>query len=285
MFDRVKYKSFAKQQLSGRYSIPVIMIIFTWVVSFLINIPVNSIVGKVSNPVLEAMSTGSFDYLENVVGTMGPSVYFANVLQWVVILIDFVFTLATIHVYLKMSRSPDPVKFGTFIEGFASWGRAILCGLWQTLFIFLWTLLTILLMGFMGIVKYYSYSMMFFLVDEFPELTIRDAMKISKKMTKGHKFDLFILDLSFIGWGILCLLTFGILSFYVTPYYNMTKVNAYHAVLKEAVEKGVIKVEDLKMKSAGESENTESASEKQTAETHSITEDEKDSSNSEDVNE
>lgn len=286
MFDRVKYKSFAKQQLAGRYGTPVLMIIFTWVISFLINIPVNSIAGKVTAPVMEALSDGNLDYLVNVVDSMGPSVYVANLVQWITALIEFVFTLALVHVYLKMSRSPEPVKFSTFIEGFSSWGRAILCGLWQTLFVVLWTLLTILLCGFMGIVKSYSYSMMYYLVDEFPEITIRDAMNISKKITKGHKFDLFILDLSFIGWGILCLLTLGILCLYVSPYYQMTRVNAYHAILKEAVEKGVIKVEDLKIKAENNSDNSENTSEKQTAETHSITEDKKDESDSSgDVNE
>ena len=70
-------------------------------------------------------------------------------------------------------------------------------------------------------------------------------MKISMEITKGHKWDLFILSLSFIGWALLVPLTGGILYFWLMPYMNMTYVNAYHSLMKEALESGRIKPEDL----------------------------------------
>ena len=58
-------------------------------------------------------------------------------------------------------------------------------------------------------------------------------MKKSKLLTKGHKWELFVLDLSFFGWFLLIYLTFGIILFWVTPYYTMTKYYAFKALLEE----------------------------------------------------
>ena len=162
--------------------------------------------------------------------------------SFIAIAIAFVLEIAEINLYLKMSISPEPVSFGTFIEGFALWARGILASLWAGLWIFLWSLLFII----PGIVKAYAYSMTLYLVAENPELSVTKALKISKEITKGHKMDLFILDLSFIGWEFLCLFTAGIGYLWLVPYINMTKTNAYHALLKEAVSSGNITVEDLK---------------------------------------
>lgn len=85
----------------------------------------------------------------------------------------------------------------------------------------------------------------FFLAAEYPQLSIRKAMRVSKEITKGHKADIFVTQLSFLGWAILAAIPAGIGFFWLTPYYNMTMTNVYHALLKEAVAKGTIKAEDL----------------------------------------
>lgn len=260
MFDRVKYKSFAKQQLSGRYTVPILVLIFTSVIEFLLQIPMRILSNSMTAASNSLAASGD---LSEVAGVMQLLMIF-QVVCWVIIIIDFIFMLATVHVYIKMSRSPDPVKFSDFIEGLASWGRAILCGLWQTLFVSLWSMLFLI----PGIVKAYAYSQMFYLVDEFPEMTIRKSMKLSMKITKGHKMDLFVMDLSFIGWALLVLITFGLASLYVTPYVQMTKVNAFHALLKEAVENGTVTLEELHEGSAAPA----SEGEKQVSETEVIEE-------------
>ena len=96
-----------------------------------------------------------------------------------------------------------------------------------------------------AIIKAYAYSMMEYLVAEFPSLSIPDAMNISKKITNGSKWDLFIMELSFLGWELLGALSLGIGYIWIIPYRQMTYVNAYHALLKNALEQGVIKPEDL----------------------------------------
>ena len=58
--------------------------------------------------------------------------------------------------------------------------------------------------------------------------------RIKIRITKGHKMDLFILDLSFIGWGLLCGITFGLAGIYVGPYMQATRANAYRVLSAEA---------------------------------------------------
>lgn len=140
-----------------------------------------------------------------------------------------------------MSRSPEPVSLKGFVEGLNNWARALLGALWQLLWVFLWSLLFLI----PGIVKAYAYSQMFFIITEYKDVSVTKAMRISMLITKGHKWDLFVMDLSFLGWAILCGLTLGIGALWLEPYMNMSKVNAYHAMLKEALESGLLKPEDL----------------------------------------
>jgi len=85
-----------------------------------------------------------------------------------------------------------------------------------------------------GIIMLYSYSMVNYVIAENPDLTAREALKESKRIMKGNKWRLFCLELSFFGWMLLSLITFGIALVYVAPYqqaalaafYNEAKENA-----------------------------------------------------------
>ena len=89
------------------------------------------------------------------------------------------------------------------------WGMLLMC-----IFITLWSLLLVI----PGIIKSFSYAMTPYILKDYPELSANQAINLSRKMMKGHKFDLFWLYLSFIGWMILNLFTFGIGSFWLIPY-------------------------------------------------------------------
>ena len=96
----------------------------------------------------------------------------------------------------------------------------------MTILIFLWSLLLVI----PGIIKSFSYSMTPFILDEFPELSPSEAIHRSRMMMKGHKFDLFWLYLSVIGWGILCLFTFGIGFLWLVPYMQTAEAAFYEEV-------------------------------------------------------
>ena len=96
------------------------------------------------------------------------------------------------------------------------------------------TLLWLLLFIIPGFVKAYEYSMIPYLLAENPNLSAPQAFSLSKQMTTGQKMDLFVLDLSFIGWIILGLICCGIGILFVLPYPEATRAEVY-LNLKESV--------------------------------------------------
>ncbi|SDB40992.1 Uncharacterized membrane protein [Pseudobutyrivibrio sp. YE44] len=80
----------------------------------------------------------------------------------------------------------------------------------------------------MTIIKGYQYRMIPYLLIDRPDLTIKECFKMTKQMTDGYKGALFVMDLSFIGWVLLSLLTCGILIiFYVGPYIHLAEAGCY----------------------------------------------------------
>ena len=96
------------------------------------------------------------------------------------------------------------------------------------------TLLWLFLFIVPGIIKAYEYSMIPYLLAENPNLSADEAFSLSKQMTTGQKADLFVLDLSFIGWIILGLICCGIGILFVLPYPEATRAEVY-LNLKESV--------------------------------------------------
>ena len=96
------------------------------------------------------------------------------------------------------------------------------------------TLLWLLLFIVPGLIKAYEYSMIPYLLAENPNLSASEAFSLSKQMTTGQKMDLFVLDLSFIGWGFLGLICCGIGLLFVQPYPEATKAEVY-LILKQQV--------------------------------------------------
>ena len=101
------------------------------------------------------------------------------------------------------------------------------------LLVFVYTLLWTLLLVVPGIIKAYSYSMTFYILRENPEMTAGDAITASQKMMDGHKMDLFLLSLSFIGWAILASITFGIGYLWLIPYIYTAYAAFYETLKKE----------------------------------------------------
>ena len=101
------------------------------------------------------------------------------------------------------------------------WGQLL-----KDIFIALWSMLFLI----PGIVKIYSYSMTEYILEENPELSANEAIDRSRFMMRGHKFDLFWLQLSLIGWFFLCILTGGIGFLWLEPYYHCAKAAFYEEV-------------------------------------------------------
>ncbi len=236
MFERKRYKSFAKKQLSGRWGIPVVVTLVIFIISVVFSIP--DFIKLSRSGYIAAVLNHDFLAATEALDEASSASFITSIVSMIV---SAILEVASISVYIKMSRSPEPVYFSDFIEGFNNWARATLGILWQFIWIFLWTLLLII----PGFVKAIAYSQMFYIIAEYKEVSITKALRISIEITKGHKWDLFVMYLSFLGWAFLSIFTLGILNFWLTPYMNMTYINAYHALMKEALESGRIKPEDL----------------------------------------
>jgi len=284
MFDRKKYKDFAKIQLKDRWLIPLITTLIILVITRLLSLPDTlRMFNAYSMEEIRELYTMSWQeiyqlLLYNAQNNEG-NVLLGFLLSIFSSIVQFVLLMGVLNVFLKMSRSPEPITFSAFIEGLSNWKKGILMGLWQTLWIFLWMLLAIpiasgiflflyfifniisqsllssltntvspiiLFIGMIpGIIRTIAYSQCFFIVAEYPSISVRKALKLSIQITNGYKWNIFKTYLSFLGWFFLSFITLGILDLFVTPYYRMTMTNVYHALVKNALEEEIIKPEDF----------------------------------------
>jgi uncharacterized membrane protein len=116
-----------------------------------------------------------------------------------------------------------------FRDSFGRWGRKVWGMFLMNFFISLWSLLLII----PGSIKFYAYALTPYILIDNPELSANQAINLSQKMMKGHKFDMFILHLSFIGWIFLSIFTFGIGLLWLLPYMMTAQAAFYQDVKKE----------------------------------------------------
>ncbi|MED0960155.1 DUF975 family protein [Bacillus paramycoides] len=161
------------------------------------------------------------------------------------------------NVLLQISKRDD-ARVDYLFEGFRGFKR-MMKTMWAMLAILLYTgtwipMLLISLFAFFGeegnvsltiaffvllaisvvvmIVMYFSYAMTYYVMIENPDYSVSQAMKESKNLMKGHKLDLFLLWLSFIGWAILAIFTFGIGFLWLSPYMGTTTAHFYRYISK-----------------------------------------------------
>ena len=126
-----------------------------------------------------------------------------------------------------LRNAEAPAELNTLGRGFHPYWRTVWTLFLRGIFLFLWSLLFIV----PGIVKSYSYRMVPFLLADHPELSGTEAITLSRQMMNGHKWNAFVLDLSFLGWHILSILTLGLLGiFFVNPYQLSTDAELYRVL-------------------------------------------------------
>lgn len=122
----------------------------------------------------------------------------------------------------KFTRNMMKFSFDKVLR--KGWGMILMY-----IFVFLWSLLLIV----PGIIKAYAYAMTPYILVDHPELSANEAINLSKKMMKGHKFDYFWLGLSFIGWILLGSATLGIGYLWLMPYMCTASAAFYQDVKAE----------------------------------------------------
>ncbi len=201
--NRFELKESAKSAIKGNIGILFLITLIIGVVSFIANL----VLGLIP-----------------VIGSVAASV-----------IVTPAFTLSVIRVYLNVAKGITPAA-GDAFSGFDDFWAAFKVNFLTGLFTFLWSLLFVI----PGIVKTFSYSMSMYILAENKGKPALECIKESKEMTEGHKMDLFVLGLSFIGWGFLVAITCGIAGIWVIPYMNATYANAYNALKPVAYQQSTI---------------------------------------------
>ena len=129
--------------------------------------------------------------------------------------------------FLRLIRREN-TDYGRLFEGFSQYGRIFLAELLKGIYELLWLLLLII----PGFIKAYSYSMTEFILKDNPNMSGEEAICESMRLMEGHKMQLFLLDLSMIGWLILSFLTLGIGFLFSIPY-NVSAHAHFYEELKE----------------------------------------------------
>ncbi len=187
---RYEYKEQAKQLLQGKYTNVIVIMIIIGVITNLFNSP-------------------NYNFQ-----TAGDVSFGARILSLVAFAITAGFLFGQVKMFIGVTKDENPDIQDILLVGFkTNYVRNLVTYLLQTIYTFLWLLLFII----PGIIKAYAYSMTFYLLYKEPELQAADAITKSKEYTQGYKMDLFLLHLSYIGWYILSIFTFGILLFWVIP--------------------------------------------------------------------
>ena len=127
--------------------------------------------------------------------------------------------------FLKVSRN-EPVTYKELFSKTNLFWSYLGIALLTSLFIILWSFLFII----PGIIASISYSLIYYIKLDNPELSASEVISKSKEMMNGHKWDYFVLGLSFIGWSILGIFTFGVLYLWLFPYMQVTYANFYNSL-------------------------------------------------------
>ena len=197
-------RAYARLQLSGFWG----KMVFAYFIYYLILLPFNivSAIDSINNALYDESSVSGI----------------SNLLAVAVLITSGPFSLGFAGYFLKRVRGEEIFTRNIF-DGFKRFIPSLLAAFFIGLFTFLWSLLLII----PGIVKGLGYSMVFNIMYDNPEMKPRDALKKSQIMMNGYKLKYFLLQLSFVGWAFLCLLTLGVGLLWLNPYIYLSVANFY----------------------------------------------------------
>lgn len=197
---RKKLKEKAKQDLNGKYSEAIKVVLIMGIINFGITF---------------------FISLLETLGLNAPaSSIFTSFSSFIV---SALLELGNLSFYLKISRNEE-TSYKELFSKTKLFMPYIAITVLTAVFVMLWSILFII----PGIIAAVGYSMVNYIIIDNPNMEAMEVLKQSKKLMNGHKWEFFCLQLSFIGWHLLAACTFGLLYFYVIPYINVTTANYYN---------------------------------------------------------
>lgn len=183
------------------------------ILSYMVMFPGMSLIA-----IAEILGSGDF---AAVASTANPAA--SQLLRTAISIMSMMLGVGMTSVCLNISRAM-PAGFATLFDPFGLFFKFLLLNILTGIYVFLWSLLLFI----PGVIAAYRYSMAVYIMLDNPEYSVSECIRLSKEMMNGKKLELFVLDLSFIGWLILTIIPF--VSLYVLPYKETTRANFYNAL-------------------------------------------------------
>lgn len=233
--DRVQLKLRAKGLIRGSKPSPISVGLIYLAVTILISLLSARLLGASLTQsdveqILSHVQNGRYDYAMMYMSNYMPPAS-SYIIDLALELVSCILSAGFIIFLLNTIRN-TAACYENLLDGFAIFGRVILLEILSGLFIFLWSLLLVV----PGIIAAYRYRQAIYLLIDHPEMSVMDCIRESKRMMVGHKWELFVLDLSFIGWMLLSSLAMigWLVSIYTTPYFGLTYALYYEALCGRA---------------------------------------------------
>ena len=269
MWTRAELKTKAKLQMKDRYWNYLGISLLPALATYVMNIPILiitqilSMLGMMGGmfgedglvSFFESMEEMNPESMEDFFNSFGPAemeglfksflapyIFTVVASLLVAILVSYPLMVGIVRWFIRARETANPrtnLCFSPFKKGF--YGPTT----WSMLYYMFWKQFFMTVFFPVGIVKHYSYMMIPYILADNPTIGARRALRLSKDMTRGHKLDIFILELSFIGWYLLGFLACCIGVVAVAPYVHATKAELYDVLKRESVGRGFCTMEDL----------------------------------------
>ncbi len=168
------------------------------------------------------IQTKAYEDPEQFISYMVSSLIFAAIYFVITTVLNFGYLLYC----LKVSNRDSSMSYSDLFLGIRYIFKVLGLSIMMSIFVMLWSLLLII----PGIIASFRYTQAVFILAENPDKGIMQCIRESKEMMINHKFEYFVLDLSFLLWILLMIVTVGLASIYVNPYMTITKANYYNAI-------------------------------------------------------
>ena len=219
--NRAAIKQNAKNIVTSAKPSPILVGLVYLAISFVLQLLFDSILridDSYMNDIMERMMENP-DYIPAL-----PNIGTPGILLVIAISVMSVMMIAGFSIYCMNICQFRKAGFGNLFDGFAIFFKVLGLYILMIIFIWLWSILLII----PGIIAAYRYRMALYIMIDNPQLSALECIKASKQMMNGRKGELFVLDLSFLGWYLLAL--FPLVTIWVTPYTSVTEVNFYLAL-------------------------------------------------------
>lgn len=207
------YRAAARNALTGRWPMAVLVGLVAALLGGLQSKINFQFQGDSQEQLVSVLYRFSPEVASILLGAVGAIGVLAFVYAVVALVLGSVVRLGYVRYNLNLVDG-RPAQLSDLFTCFSQMGSAIVLRLLTALFVALWSLLLVI----PGIIAAYRYSAAPYIMAEDPDCGAMEALNRSKALMDGHKMDLFLLDLSFIGWHLLNIFTLGLGSLLLTPY-------------------------------------------------------------------